>query len=94
MKLGAALYNIGRGTTVDQVALEAALRSGVLGAAWLDVTEPEPLGADHPLRRVGNCHITPHIAGGQGDETLALVEHFAANLRRLEAGKGLADRVM
>ncbi len=94
LKRGAALYNIGRGTTVDQSALEIALRSGELGAAWLDVTEPEPLGEDHPLRALENCHITPHIAGGRGDETLALVEHFAANLRRLEAGEELADRVM
>ncbi len=94
IKRGAAFYNIGRGTTVDQVALEAALRSGALGAAWLDVTEPEPLDGDHPLRSVGNCHITPHIAGGRGDETLALVEHFAANLRRFVAGEALANRVI
>ena len=42
MKPGAVFHNIGRGTTVDQDALFGALRSGHLGAAWLDVTEPEP----------------------------------------------------
>ncbi len=94
MKRGAVLYNIGRGTTVDQDALGAALGSGALGAAWLDVTEPEPLPANHALRALGNCFVTPHIAGGRGDETLALVEHFVANLRRFEAGEGLVDRVM
>ena len=43
MKRGAIFYNIGRGTTVDQTALLEALRHGPLGAAWLDVTDPEPL---------------------------------------------------
>ncbi len=42
-KTGAVFYNMGRGTTVDQAALEHALRDGRLSAAWLDVTEPEPL---------------------------------------------------
>src|SRR6185436_2571686 len=49
IKPGGAFYNIGRGTTVDQNALLAALRSGHVGAAYLDVTDPEPLPPDHPL---------------------------------------------
>src|SRR5581483_3287289 len=49
MKPGACFYNIGRGTTVDQAALMAALASGRLAAAWLDVTDPEPLPPEHPL---------------------------------------------
>ncbi|MEO5913748.1 MAG: D-2-hydroxyacid dehydrogenase [Luteolibacter sp.] len=94
MKSGAVFHNIGRGTTVDQDDLLAALRSGHLAAAWLDVTDPEPLPAGHPLRLEPNCHITPHIAGGHGDETLTLVKHFLGNLRRYLDGTPLLDRVM
>lgn len=94
MKPGAVLYNIGRGTTVDQTALATALRSGHLAAAWLDVTDPEPLPVDHPLRTLPNCHITPHVGGGHRDEAHALVRHFLANLRRFLDGSPLHDRVM
>ncbi len=94
MKLGAIFYNIGRGTTVDQTALLKSLRSGHLGAAWLDVTEPEPLPADHPLRREPNCFITPHTAGGHRDETRSLIRHFLANLKAFDEGRPLVDRVM
>lgn len=86
---GAVFYNIGRGATVDQDALLRALRSGRLKAAWLDVTEPEPLPPQHPLRHEANCHITPHVAGGHADESQSLVRHFLANLRRYEAGEPL-----
>jgi phosphoglycerate dehydrogenase-like enzyme len=94
MKPGAAFYNIGRGTTVDQDALVNVLRSGHLGAAWLDVTEPEPLPDEHPLRKEPRCFITPHIAGGQRNEEEAVARHFLANLRRFEKGEPLLDRVM
>lgn len=94
MKPGAVLYNVGRGTTVDQEALVAALNSGHLGAAWLDVTEPEPLPAGHPLLSASNCFITPHIAGGHHNEPEMLVRHFLANLRRYEAGEELVDRIL
>jgi phosphoglycerate dehydrogenase-like enzyme len=93
MKPGAVFYNIGRGTTVDQTALLAALESGRLGAAYLDVTEPEPLPTDHPLWKAPNCVITPHTAGGFADETMVQVEHFLGNLRRYEAGEPLKDRI-
>lgn len=94
VKSGAAFYNIGRGATVDQDALLAALRSGGIGAAWLDVTEPEPLPDEHPLWKEPNCFITPHIAGGHLDEGEALVRHFLNNLDRFIRGEPLADRVM
>ncbi len=94
MKEGAVFYNIGRGATVDQDALAAALGSGDLAAAWLDVTTPEPLPDDHPLRGLSNCYITPHTAGGQRAESEALVVHFLGNLRRFTAGEPLLDRVM
>ena len=96
-KRGAKFYNIGRGTTVDQAALIEALETGGLGAAYLDVTEPEPLPPSHPLWAARNCIITPHTAGGRHDQDETLVRHFLKNLTAFEAGgvKGeFVDRVM
>jgi phosphoglycerate dehydrogenase-like enzyme len=94
LRAGATFYNIGRGSTVDQTALLAALRSGHLQAAWLDVTDPEPLPEDHPLWQEPKCFITPHVAGGQAHETTSLVRHFIDNLARFLRHEPLADRVM
>jgi phosphoglycerate dehydrogenase-like enzyme len=94
MKPGAVFCNIGRGTTVAQDALLKALRSGHIKAAWLDVTEPEPLPKDHPLLTAPNCFITPHVAGGHLDESKTLIRHFLANLTRFVRGEALLDRVM
>jgi len=94
IKPAAVFYNIGRGATVNQEALLEALRSKRLRAAWLDVTEPEPLPEDHPLYAEPNCFVTPHIAGGQPDEAKALVLHFLANLDRFLRDGPLLDRVM
>ena len=63
MKKGAILINVGRGNAVDPDALCEALNSGHLDGASLDVTDPEPLPADHPLWRCENALITPHISG-------------------------------
>ena len=93
MKPGAVFYNIGRGTTVDQQALFESLRSGRLEAAWLDVTDPEPLPDDHPLWGAPNCHITPHTAGGHQNESATLVRHFLKNLDRYLGGLPLNDRI-
>ncbi len=93
-KPGAIFYNIGRGTTVDQDALLNSLRTGRIKAAWLDVTEPEPLPDDHPLRAEPHCFITPHVAGGHENETQTLVRHFLKNLERFIRGEPLLDRVM
>jgi phosphoglycerate dehydrogenase-like enzyme len=92
-KPGAVFYNVGRGTTVDQEALRAALLSGRLRAAYLDVTTPEPLPPEHPLWTTPNCIITPHTAGGHEDEPFRLVRHFLDNLRRFTARQPLVDRV-
>jgi phosphoglycerate dehydrogenase-like enzyme len=94
MKTGAVFYNIGRGTTVNQSSLDSALRSGRLAAAYLDVTDPEPLPPDHLLWAAPNCFITPHIGGGHGDESLTLVSHFLENLKRFEAGEAMLDRIV
>ena len=94
MKLGATFYNIGRGSTVDQAALLGALETGQLRAAYLDVTEPEPLPPEHPLWRARGCSITPHSAGGHDDEAERLVAHFAQNLARYGQRQPLVDRVL
>ncbi len=59
------LVNVGRGATVDEDALVAALRSGTLGGAALDVTATEPLPASSPLWDAPNILISPHAAGGR-----------------------------
>jgi len=94
MQPGAIFYNIGRGPTVDQDALHASLKSGHLAAAWLDVTDPEPLPDGHPLLDLPNCHITPHTAGGHGHEAGSLVRHFLDNFRLFLNDAPLRDRVI
>jgi len=63
MKKGAVIINAGRGFSIDTEALCDALESGDLGGAGLDVTDPEPLPADHRLWKLENAVITPHVAG-------------------------------
>ena len=94
MNPGARYYNIGRGSTTDQEALLYALQSGHLGLAYLDVTTPEPLPADHPLWTAPRCFITPHTAGGFAGEFFALADHFLENLRRFEGGEPLLNQLV
>ena len=63
MREGAYLINTSRGALVDHGALAEALQSRYLAGAILDVTDPEPLPDEHPLRTLPNCVITPHVAG-------------------------------
>jgi phosphoglycerate dehydrogenase-like enzyme len=93
-KPGARFYNVGRGTTVDQTALLAALQSGRLGAAYLDVFEPEPLPPGHPFWTAPRCYVTPHTAGGRCDQDEAIVQHFLGNLAAFEQGGTMTDRVV
>jgi phosphoglycerate dehydrogenase-like enzyme len=94
MKPTAIFYNIGRGTTVDQDALLAALNNRRVAAAYLDVTEPEPLPPDHPLWTAPNCFITPHIGGGHADEFDRVVDHFLSNFRTFQSNAPLRDRIV
>jgi phosphoglycerate dehydrogenase-like enzyme len=88
---GALLVNIGRGTVVDTPALVAALHSGALGGAALDVTDPEPLPASHPLWSAPNVLITPHSAATVAGENARIVDLFVENLRRYRAGEELLN---
>ena len=80
MKPTAVLVNTSRGPVVDPAALEAALRDGQIFAAGLDVTEPEPLPADHPLVALPNCIVVPHIASASRVTRDRMAEIAAANL--------------
>ncbi len=78
MKRGAVLVNASRGPVVDHDALYDALRSGQLFGAGLDVTEPEPVRADHPLLTLPNCLVVPHIASAS-EATRDKMAAIAAN---------------
>lgn len=88
---GAVLVNVSRGRIVVTDALVAALRSGALAGAGLDVTDPEPLPKDHPLWRLPNVIVTPHVAwAGAVEERRRAVEAVVLdNVRRYLAGQPL-----
>ncbi|WP_198375610.1 2-hydroxyacid dehydrogenase [Neoroseomonas rubea] len=93
MKRGAVLVNTARGGLVEQGALTAALRSGHLAAAGLDVFAQEPADPRDPLFALPNVVVTPHIAWlttGTFDRSFAIA---AENVRRLSAGEPLLHRV-
>ncbi|MBO0849030.1 MAG: 2-hydroxyacid dehydrogenase [Pseudonocardia sp.] len=87
MRPGTILCNASRGPIVHEEALVAALKSGHLSAAALDVFEVEPLPADSPLRHMDNVFLTPHLAGGSIEARSNQLEVTSANLRRVLAGE-------
>jgi phosphoglycerate dehydrogenase-like enzyme len=93
MQPGAVLVNTARGGLVDQAALVAALASGHLGAAGLDVFAAEPARADNPLFALDNVVVAPHVAWlttGTFERSFALA---AENCRRLREGRDLLFQV-
>lgn len=92
MPKGAYFVNVGRGATVNTDDLVAALRSGRLAGAGLDVTDPEPLPADSPLWSMNNVIITPHVSGRGGDRQRHMLV-MMENLRLYIAGEALLNVV-
>ena len=91
MKSDAVLVNIARGEVVDQPALVEALQNKSIGAAWLDVTTPEPLPADHVLWTLDNAHISMHLSGRAQDKMfIRSATRFLENLQNYLAGKPLS----
>jgi phosphoglycerate dehydrogenase-like enzyme len=86
----AYVVNVGRGSTVDEPALVAALSGGRIAGAALDVTSTEPLAADSPLWEAPNIVLTPHAAGGR---PVGADEIISANLSALLAGRDLRNVV-
>jgi phosphoglycerate dehydrogenase-like enzyme len=94
MRADAILVNVARGPVVDTAALVTTLRDTDIRGATLDVTDPEPLPADHPLWSFDNVRITPHNAGNTPQYYDRLADLLAANLRRLDEGStDLENRV-
>ena len=93
MKPTAVLINAARGGVVDHDALVEALRNGVIACAVLDVTEPEPLPADHPLVHMPNCIVTPHIASASIVTRTKMATMAAENLMAGVRGEALPNCV-
>jgi D-3-phosphoglycerate dehydrogenase len=93
MKSGAVLINMARGPLVVEAELVAALRSGHLAAAGLDVTEVEPLSPTSELWDLPNVVITPHVGGQSRLRIDQMTDFFCENLRRYLSGQPLANLV-
>ena len=87
MKPGAFLLNTARGGLLDEEAVAAALKSGRLAGAAVDVASSEPIAADNPLLTAPNCILTPHIAWATSAARVRLMDIAVENLRAFLAGK-------
>ena len=91
MKSDAVVVNIARGAVIDQPALVEALTAKKIGGAFLDVTTPEPLPADHPLWALDNAHITMHLSGRAQDKMfMRSADRFLENLDKYLKGEPVA----
>src|SRR5690606_33677803 len=93
MRPGAIFVNVGRGATVVTGDLVDALQRGGLGGACLDVVDPEPLPRRHPLWKMPNVMLTPHIAGLHRTGNDIAWTLIRENLRRYVAGEPLLSVV-
>jgi D-3-phosphoglycerate dehydrogenase len=93
MRKGAILVNASRGPVVDENALVAALESGHLGGAGLDVFEEEPTPAGNPLRRMENVFFSPHVGGWTFEAEARVLEIVRDNLSRVLDGEEPANVV-
>lgn len=80
MKSTAILINVARGQVVEQNDLYEALRNGVIRAAGLDVTTPEPILLDNPLLTLENCVIVPHIGSAEIETRIEMARVTAENI--------------
>lgn len=92
MRAGSGLVNVARGALVDHDALVAALESGHLAGAALDVFWQEPMDPRDPIFRC-NVLATPHVAGATRLMVQTTARAFAENVRRLERGEPLLHQV-
>ncbi len=93
MKPTAYVYNVGRGKSIDRIALLNALQEGWIAGAGLDVTDPEPLPADDPLWGLPNVILTQHTSGSSPRIQEKVLAIFRKNLRRYLAGESLINVV-
>ena len=93
MKPGSLYASVGRGSTTDEKALVAALQTGRLAGAVLDVTEQEPLPTSSPLWDMENVILTQHTGGGYMAETEGKVQQLVRNVNRLLQGEEIENRI-
>lgn len=93
MKSSAVIVNVGRGPLIDHDDLVTALREGQIAGAAMDVTDPEPLPEDHPLWKLDNCLITPHIAATGRIAQHLIAPQIIANAAAFEAGERMPTEV-
>src|SRR6185436_7446933 len=93
MKPTGVIINVGRGAVIDEDALAAALETGSIKGAALDVFSVEPLPAGHAFYRLPNVLLSPHTADHVQDFVHLAVECFLDNLRRFRAGEPLNNLV-
>jgi phosphoglycerate dehydrogenase-like enzyme/glyoxylase-like metal-dependent hydrolase (beta-lactamase superfamily II) len=93
MKDGVFFINIARGKEVDTSSLVQALQSGKVRGAGLDVTDPEPLPPQHPLWKLPNVIVTPHVSGQSPGTRARTRQLFLENLRRFSSGEPMVNVV-
>lgn len=93
MKPTAILINVARGGVIDHAALAEALTDGTIAGAALDVTEPEPLPRDHPLLKLKNAIIAPHLGSATRQTRQAMAQLSVDNLHAGLVGSPLPSRI-